>query len=95
MNAEDIYESLKVDLGEFYPSVERGAFLKNMISAAASMIEREGIVLSDTVEDNLLVGMYAAYLVRKRATVEPMPRMLRWALNNRLFSQKAQGSDET
>lgn len=95
MNAEDIYESLKVDLGEFYPSVEREAFLKNMISAAASMIEREGIVLSDTVEDNLLVGMYAAYLVRKRATVEPMPRMLRWALNNRLFSQKAQGSDET
>lgn len=95
MNAEDIYESLKVDLGEFYPSVERETFLKNMISAAASMIEREGIVLSDTVEDNLLVGMYAAYLVRKRATVEPMPRMLRWALNNRLFSQKAQGSDET
>ena len=95
MNAEDIYESLKVDLGEFYPSVERETFLNNMISAAASMIEREGIVLSDTVEDNLLVGMYAAYLVRKRATVEPMPRMLRWALNNRLFSQKAQGSDET
>ncbi len=95
MNAEDIYESLKVDLGEFYPSVERETFLKNMISAAASMIEREGIVLSDTVEDNLLVGMYAAYLVRKRATVEPMPRMLRWALNNRLFSQKAQGSNET
>lgn len=95
MNAEDIYESLKVDLGEFYPSVEREAFLKNIIFAAASMIKREGIVLSDTVEDNLLVGMYAAYLVRKRATVEPMPRMLRWALNNRLFSQKAQGSDET
>lgn len=37
--------------------------------------------------------MYAAYLVRKRATEEAMPRMLRWALNNRLFSQKAGGGD--
>ena len=36
-----------------------------------------------------LVEMYAAYLYRKRreATAE-MPRMLRWALNNRVFSGK-------
>ena len=35
------------------------------------------------------IGMYAAYLYRKRADDAPvMPRMLRYALNNRLFSQK-------
>ena len=33
---------------------------------------------------------HLAYLVRKRATQEAMPRMLRWALNNRLFHQKTQ-----
>lgn len=94
MDAAGIYEILKVDLGELYPSSGREQFLKNCISAARSMIEREGIVLADTEEDKQLVGMYAAYLVRKRATVEPMPRMLRWSLNNRLFSQKAQEAHE-
>ena len=33
--------------------------------------------------------MYAAYLWRSRTTGEGMPRMLRYALNNRLFSRKA------
>jgi hypothetical protein len=35
--------------------------------------------------------MYAAYLWRQRVTGEGMPRMLRYALNNRLFSRKAAG----
>lgn len=42
-----------------------------------------------SVEDGHLIVMYAAYLFRKRATEEPMPRMLRWALNNRIFGEKA------
>lgn len=47
----------------------------------------------DTVEDGQLVVMYAAYLYRKRADDAPvMPRMLRYALNNRLFSQKVSAS---
>ena len=45
--------------------------------------------MQDTPEDNELIVMYAAYLYRKRAEDNPpMPRMLRWALNNRLFSEK-------
>ena len=63
------------------------------IQAARQFITREGVALTDSVEDGQLVEMYAAYLVRKRATTEPMPRMLRWALNNRLFSQKAGGGN--
>lgn len=85
---------LQVDLGELYPNEQRAAYLTQAISAAQAFITREGVALTDSIEDGQLVEMYAAYLVRKRATTEPMPRMLRWALNNRLFSQKAQVSDD-
>lgn len=84
---------LQVDLGELYPNEQRAAYLTQAISAAQAFITREGVALTDSIEDGQLVEMYAAYLVRKRATTEPMPRMLRWALNNRLLSQKAQVSD--
>ena len=90
MTNAEILTLLQVDLGEMYPSQQRQAYLNHAISAAQAFIAREGINLTDSVEDGQLVEMYAAYLIRKRATTEPMPRMLRWALNNRLFSQKAQ-----
>ena len=66
-------------------------YLSGLISAARDYISKEGIALSDTPGDNNLVVMYAAYLYRKRREDGPMPRSLRWALNNRLFSQKAGG----
>ena len=90
MTSADILTMLQVDLGELYPSPERQAYLQQAISAAQAFITREGITLTESIEDGQLVEMYAAYLIRKRATEEAMPRMLRWALNNRLFSQKAQ-----
>ena len=93
MTNEEILTLLQVDLGEMYPSQQRQAYLNQAISAAQAFISREGINLTDSVEDGQLVEMYAAYLVRKRATEEAMPRMLRWALNNRLFSQKAGGGN--
>ena len=94
MTNAEILTMLQVDLGEMYPSTERTAYLNQAISAAQQFIAREGITLTDSVEDGQLVEMYAAYLIRKRATSEAMPRMLRWALNNRLFSQKAQVTDD-
>ena len=95
MTAADILVLLQVDLGELYPSEQRTAYLQQAIGAAQSFIAREGIVLTDSVEDGQLVEMYAAYLIRKRADDTGMPRMLRWALNNRLFSQKAGGQSAT
>ena len=92
MTDADILSLLQVDLGEMFPGEARAAYLQQCISAAQQFIAREGINLTDSIEDGQLVEMYAAYLVRKRATTEPMPRMLRWTLNNRLFSQKAQVS---
>lgn len=68
-------------------------FLTNLIGVSKEAIAREGITLVDTLEDNNLIVMYAAYLYRKRfEDVAAMPRMLRWALNNRLFAEKAHES---
>lgn len=91
MTAANVLPLLQVDLGELYPTDERKNYLSQVIDAAIAFITREGITLEDTVEDLQLVEMYAAYLVRKRNTTEAIPRMLRWALNNRLFSQKSGG----
>lgn len=91
MTAANVLPLLQVDLGELYPTDDRKNYLSQVIDAAIAFITREGITLEDTVEDLQLVEMYAAYLVRKRNTTEAMPRMLRWALNNRLFSQKSGG----
>lgn len=65
-------------------------FLLSLIASAREMIAREGVTLNDSAEDSSLIVMYAAWLYRKRADSSPsMPRMLRWALNNRLLSEKA------
>lgn len=75
-------------------SVDEGkqALLDQCLSSARAFIQREGITLTDSAEDGMLVVMYAAYLYRKRTVNEPMPRMLRWALNNRLFAEKSGGN---
>nr|DAD96967.1 MAG TPA: Head Tail Connector Protein [Myoviridae sp. ctr0w28] len=90
MTDAEILLILQADLGELYLSEERRYYLQQCIQAARAFIAKEGVSLTNSVEDAQLIEMYAAYLVRKRATAEAMPRMLRWALNNRLFSQKAQ-----
>lgn len=92
MDTTSVVNLLKADLGEFSPSEERLDFLQQKIQAAVTFLNREGIILQDTVEDMELVEMYAAFLVRKRATAEAMPKYLRWAINNRLLSQKAKGT---
>lgn len=70
-------------------------YLMQLLSAAVEFITREGIKLTNSAEDMQLVQMYAAYLYRKRAQDDPvMPRMLRFALNNRLFSQKMSAAQE-
>lgn len=81
------------------------------VEAAMQFIEREGITLGTTAEgsetteytaeDAQLIVMYAAWLYRKRGSAnvyqptDAMPRMLRFALNNRLFSEKAGAANGT
>lgn len=65
-------------------------YLRGLLDTALALIAREGVTLSDTVEDNSLQIMYAAYLYRHRAESDnAMPRMLRFALNNRIFGGDA------
>lgn len=82
---------LKLDLQISTNAIDE--LLIQMLNAAHKFIEREGISLDETsAEDTQLVVMYAAYLYRKRREANAaMPRMLRFTLNNRLFSQKAGG----
>lgn len=70
-------------------------YLMNMIKLAEKEIKKEGIVIEESetsgfsIEDGMLIQMYAAYLYRKRKEqVVAMPRPLRYMLNNTLFSQK-------
>ena len=84
MAQPDFMALLKIDLGIIGTAYDPQ--LVQLIDAARAVIAREGIALTDSAEDTQLLVMYAAYLFRKRATNEGMPRMLRWALNNRIFS---------
>ena len=94
MTAAEILTMTKVNLELPASNTLFDDYIMNLIEAAEQMIAREGIVLTDTVEDGNIVTMYAAYLYRKRANDSPvMPRMLRYALNNRLFSQKVGEAD--
>lgn len=90
MNIDALLIMLKVDLG-----ITGNAFderLKAYLGNAVSEIEREGVTLtSDKVDDQMLVVMYAAWTWRRRDTGEGMPRMVRYALNNRVFSEKMSG----
>ena len=79
----DVMTLLKIDLGIIGDAYD--PLLSQLINAAKEFITKEGVNLTESAEDTQLVVMYAAYLYRKRATDEGMPRMLRWALNNRLF----------
>lgn len=89
MTTTEILTMLKANLEILPANTLWDAYLTNLITASQQMIVREGIVLGETIEDANLVVMYAAYLYRKRVNDNsPMPRMLRYALNNRLFSQK-------
>ena len=65
-------------------------FLKSLITTAESAIQREGIMLVENDMDiDMAVVQYTAYIFRKRTGDETAkPRILRWRLNNILFSQK-------
>lgn len=92
MTDAEILVMLKVDLQ--VSSTALDAYLLQMISSAREYIATEGITLTDTPGDAQIVEMYAAYLYRRRREENAqMPRMLRWAMNNRLFSQKAAATD--
>ena len=86
MNINELLALLKIDLG-----IKKSVYdarLMALLNTAMKEIEREGYKpsLSDISDCNLII-MYAQWLWRKRDTMEAMPRMIRWQLNNRLFDR--------
>lgn len=88
MTNNEILVPLKIDLQISSASLD--GYLLKLVETAKDFIGTEGITLRDDVPDGMLVEMYAAYLYRHRRENVPMPRSLRYALNNRLFTEKAQ-----
>lgn len=88
MTDAELLTALKTDLG--ITGTGYDLRLEQLLTAAQAAVAREGAVLNpaESVEDGQIVVMYAAWLWRRRDTMEVMPRMLRWALNNRIFAGK-------
>lgn len=89
MNDETMLQMLKIDLGittDIYNDR-----LTQYITAAKAELEREGVVLTNSIADGNLVIQYAAWMWRKRDTGEGVPRMIRWQINNRLFGGESDG----
>ena len=86
---------LKANVGAIGSTLYDDLFL-SCLSSAKSMIEREGIVLDlDEQEDNQLIVGYATWLFQQREQpAMPMPRWLRYNLNNKVLQQKAVIADE-
>lgn len=87
--ASALLQALKIDL-----RISSNAFndrLTAYLQSAQQAITREGVTLTDSAEDNMLTVQYAAWTWRHRDTGAGMPRMLRWAMNNRICSEHMQG----
>lgn len=87
-----VLEMLKVDLGISTDAYDNR--FSQYIDYAVEEITREGITLDASAPNDLnLIAMYSAWLWRKRDSGDGMPRMLRYALNNKLIAQKL-GDDD-
>lgn len=81
--------ALRIDLGITAHAYD--GRLEGYLRSAIGQIETEGITLDfNRIDDCQLVIMYAAWMWRKRdfGDTAGMPRMIRYALNNRLFEEK-------
>ena len=84
---EALLPALKIDLGITATAYDER--LQDQLAAAIQEITAEGATLEDTARDRNLILMYAAWRWRCRVTQEPMGRMLRLALNNRVIGEAA------
>lgn len=82
---------LKTDLGISAATTAYDTRLTQYLNAAKEAIIREGATTISITEpaDMQIIVMYAAWLFRRRDSMDGMPRMLRMALNNRVFAEKA------
>lgn len=82
---------LKTDIGITATAYDER--LKQYIQTAYKNIKAEGAqsLNVENIDDAQLVVMYAAWMWRRRDSGDGMPRMVRYALNNRVLGEKARG----
>ena len=91
MNYEALLPSLKVDLG-ISRAISYDDRLLAILKSSGETITDMGVVLdSESLRDQQLVIMYAAWIWRKRDGMEAMPRMLSYELHSRLAMGKMNG----
>jgi hypothetical protein len=91
---DNLLTMLKTDLGILSTTVYDERLLSYLTSAMEAIRKEGAATISPSSPlDAQLIVMYAAWLWRKRDSMEGMPRMLRWQLNNRVLSEKAGGAD--
>lgn len=91
MTDEQILAMLKIDIGfSSNGATKIDDRLKQLISVAEKNIISEGAstLNRNNIDDVQLIVMYAAWLWRRRDTQDDMPRMVRYAINNRVFAEK-------
>lgn len=81
---------LRTDLG-IRSTTAYDVRLNQLLTAAQAAIIGDGASTLDASDplDQQLIVMYAAWLWKKKDDMPGMPRMLRVALNNRVFSETA------
>ena len=86
----DILSRLKVDLG-IKGTTAYDERLTQIIKSSYESIVLEGASTLDASNESdiQLIVMYSAWLWNNRRTGEKMNQMVRWNLNNRIFSEKA------
>ena len=86
---------LKTDLG-ISTSTAYNTRLEQLLTVAQSAIIEEGASTLDASDplDMQLIVMYAAWLWRRRDSMDGMPRSLRYQLNRRIFAEKAGAEDD-
>lgn len=98
MTNAQILVQLKIDLG--ITATNYDARLEHLIltaereiTAAGATIQMEGDSIADPSMCQLII-MYAGWLWRKRESGEGMPRMVKRALNDAVFSSKMKTGGE-
>lgn len=91
MNYEALLPSLKVDLSISRATVYDDRLLA-ILKSSGETITNMGITLDpESLRDQQLVIMHAAWTWRKRDSMESMPRMLQYELHSRLAMGKMHG----
>lgn len=91
MTDEQLLTMLKIDIGFTSSGATKiDTRLSQLLQAAEKYIIAEGATTlnRNNIDDAQLIVMYAAWLWRRRDTQDGMPRMIRYAINNRVFAEK-------